>query len=74
MSSSEYEYALHYAGDTFPVSAEEAAAVEKAIELAAEGKQMVITLDSSTYGVRCKFLFTAGVPVYLTTPTPPADA
>jgi hypothetical protein len=65
------EYTLNYAGDTFTLDADEAEEVDKAIRLAAQGEGVVVTFvdlksDSAGSPGTRKFLFTAGIPVYLT--------
>jgi len=64
------KYALHYAGDTFPLTAEEAEEIRQAIELVAENNLIVARLvdlqrDGPRGGAVHRFLFTPGVPIYL---------
>lgn len=67
------EYTLHYAGDTFALTEEEAQGVQEALELAATGHGIVMTLvdldghtTPSENPSRRRFLISPGTPVYLT--------
>lgn len=64
------KYTLHYAGDTFPLTAEEAEEMREALEEAAKGSLMLARLvdldrEGPRGGATYRFLITPGTPVYL---------